>query len=39
MTNEKDNNISEEENLQLNSQSFRQEEFKSKSAERTYLRP
>lgn len=38
MTNEKDNNISEEENLQLNSQSFRQDEFKSKSTERTYVR-
>ncbi|MCC8406921.1 MAG: DUF1674 domain-containing protein [Rickettsia endosymbiont of Sceptobius lativentris] len=32
------NNISKEENIQLNSQSFRQDEFKSKSAERTYVR-
>ncbi|GAA5253018.1 DUF1674 domain-containing protein [Candidatus Rickettsia kedanie] len=38
MTNEQDNNISEEENLQLNSESFRQDEFKSKSTERTYVR-
>ncbi|WP_231555806.1 palindromic element RPE3 domain-containing protein [Rickettsia hoogstraalii] len=35
MDDKKDNNISEEENLQLNSQSFRQDEFKSKSTERT----
>ncbi|XVN43838.1 MAG: DUF1674 domain-containing protein [Rickettsia hoogstraalii] len=33
MDDKKDNNISEEENLQLNSQSFRQDEFKSKSTE------
>ncbi|WCR56717.1 MAG: hypothetical protein PG979_000774 [Rickettsia asembonensis] len=32
------NNISKEENIQLNSQSFRQDEFKSKSTERTYVR-
>ncbi|ABV74563.1 ABC-type multidrug transport system, ATPase and permease components [Rickettsia akari str. Hartford] len=38
MTNEKYNNISEEDNLQLNSESFRQDEFKSKSTERTYVR-
>ncbi|HJD60006.1 MAG TPA: DUF1674 domain-containing protein [Rickettsia endosymbiont of Omalisus fontisbellaquei] len=38
MDDKKDNNISEEENLQLNSQNFRQNEFKSKSTERTIVR-
>ncbi|MFP3011642.1 MAG: DUF1674 domain-containing protein [Rickettsia sp.] len=30
--------MSKEENIQLNSQSFRQDEFKSKSTGRTYVR-